>query len=718
MATNQNQMAQIRPSDNEDDVVEIDLFQLIQAVLKRWKLCATICGGAIALGLVYCFTATPMYQANCRMLLEQGKLNISQIQNVYTRESEGGNNRKDFITTQIQLITSDNILKRVYDHFKFAEKPAYANAVEPLKILEKKIEIKQVPNTSILDLGFKDPDPKLSADVTNYIAREFINDANSRMAGFSAMGLNRMTEELHTMEKNRLDAIKRINDFKQKNDILSMDMASRIAIERANHLHSQQFSTRQSIISQETTLNAIREWKQSGRKLDNLPEFFNKGMVSQLKSQRIDAQASLIRTMQDLGPAHKRVATQRQVIALIDKAIDSEIENILASMQAGFEKSKRRLAVLDAEVAKADAHLKSIQLIHDEYKLLADNLSASEGAYRKVLHRVTDLTIANSADTSMNGSFQVIVPAVPPARAAYPQKAKIMIIVALASGVLSVLICVMLELLDASVKNRQDVEKASRVPVFGTIPFVGDAKDGRVAFVSYEAPKSAAAEAFRGLRTSLSLSALAREARLIAITSAAPGEGRTFAALNLATSYAKAGKRVLLVDCDMRSRRLTSLVSEAQKENAGLSSLLAGTIGVEKLSTVVRKPFADLPLEFLPSGPLAPNAAELLAGEQTSALFEMLARSYDIVIIDTAPVLSVSDTPILAAVPDMNFLIMGRLYQTQKKDLTAAVNTLAGVNGSIIGTIMLQNEGADAETLGAPAGARRTPWYKRILKRA
>ena len=111
MATNSSlNSAQTLPDSSQDDAVEIDLFQLIRAIFKRIKLCIGICGAAIICGLLYCFMATPTYLANCRMLVEQSKLRVTQVQDVYSQPSSPA---KDFILTQIKLITSDNILSSV-----------------------------------------------------------------------------------------------------------------------------------------------------------------------------------------------------------------------------------------------------------------------------------------------------------------------------------------------------------------------------------------------------------------------------------------------------------------------------------------------------------------------------------------------------------------------------------------------------------------------------
>jgi Mrp family chromosome partitioning ATPase len=133
------------------------------------------------------------------------------------------------------------------------------------------------------------------------------------------------------------------------------------------------------------------------------------------------------------------------------------------------------------------------------------------------------------------------------------------------------------------------------------------------------------------------------------------------------------------------------------------------------------KPFDGLSLDFMPAGPAATNPSELLASEITRNTFEDFASNYDLVIVDTAPVLTFSDTPILSAVPSMNFLMVGRLYETEKRQMSEAVKTLRSVNGTLIGTVIELGEkdsptgsGYGSET----AKGTQRPWYKKLLRSA
>ncbi len=717
----------------DDDILEIDLSLLFKAVWTRRYLCTAICGGVIALALAYCYLSTPIFLARCRMLVEPGNLKVTQIQDVY--ESEFGTDsrsRDAFMTTQIQLITSDHILARVFEHFKFAEKESFAAAREPLRVLEKLIEIKQVPNTNLLDIGFRSDNAAFSAEVSNFIARTYMDDSSRRASGFSQRGLEKLEDELLNMENGRMKAISRLNEYKKKHDILSVEASQSLGIARLTELDRASVNAQEALASAQATMEAIEQWRREGKRLDSIPEAISNPTLTQFKSARLQAQASLVRTLQDFGPGHKSVEIQRMVIRDMDKAIAEETENSLISAQARLEQARVRSNIINEERALATKELKQLDQIADEYKMLEDNLTASEKAYQLVLQRVNELKISRSADSGAGGTFQIIVPATPPMKAAYPQKPKVMVISALAAGMFSVLLCIVLELLDRTLKRREDVENISGLPVYGFIPFA-DGEKGREDFTAYDKPQSQLAEAFRALRTSLSLSEAGRKARILAVTSAVTGDGKSFTSLNLAVTYARAGKRVLLIDADMRRHRLSSLLRTEDFPEEGLSNVLAGTFSMEYLPALLRSPMQGLPLEFLNSGPVPPNPAELLSGEMLQPFMDDLLRQYDIVIVDAPPVLAVSDTRTLAAVPGLHFLAVVRMLSTEKKQLAVMMDALHTVGANIIGTVMNHAElkagkygsygygygyGYRYDNYGyGGAAASHSPWWKKLVRK-
>lgn len=677
----------IKSYHKESALFDLDLQVLVKGVLSRLPLCAGIFAVVLVLTLAYCFLSTPMYVASCRMLVEPGSLKVTQIQDVYTSEAGTDFRSRDaFMNTQMELITSNNIMARVYEHFKLAEDERYSDLREPLEAIKRKVVLVQVPKTNLVDIGFMDASPDFAAEVANFLARTYMEDSNQRAGGFSQRGLEKLQDELLNMEESRLKAIARLNDYKRKHDILSVNVAQELGVARLTELDKAKVNAQVELASAKAAVDAIKVWREQGFALDSMPEAIANPVLTSFKTARLQAQATLIKTLQDFGAGHKSVALQREVIRDMDRAIAQETENSLASATARLEKAKIGVEIVDGQLALATKEIKELDAIAGEYRMLEDNLKASESAYQLVLQRVNELKIARSADSSSGGTFQIIVPASPPVKAVYPQKKKTLVLAMLGSGMFAILLCILLELLDTTIKRREELETVTGIPIYGLIPRSGAS---RADWATFDEPQGQVAEAFRALRTSLSLSAAGRRTRLLAVTSAISGDGKTFTALNLAVTYARAGKRVLLVDTDLRKHRLSKLFSaEDAGREKGLSNLLAGDYSVTDADTLFATPFPDLPLKFLPSGPVPPNPSELLGGERMKALMEAQLEKFDFVLLDAPPVLPVSDSCTLAGVPGLAFLVVVRMFVTEKKQLLMTMENLQTVGANIIGTVM------------------------------
>ena len=201
--------------------------------------------------------------------------------------------------------------------------------------------------------------------------------------------------------------------------------------------------------------------------------------------------------------------------------------------------------------------------------------------------------------------------------------------------------------------------------------------------MTLDEPHSTAAEAFRTIRTALTFSDAGDGLRSLLLTSSVPMEGKTLISVNLAIALATSGRRVLLVDADLRRPRLTKVLSPGRRH--GLSSLLIGAPGVT-LESAVQPTDLDT-LHILPSGPVPPNPAELLGGERMKPLLEEMKSKYDTVFFDTPPVISATDSTVLCQIVDGALLVI-RAFTTQRDLALRARDTLVGARGRLLGTIL------------------------------
>jgi capsular exopolysaccharide synthesis family protein len=232
---------------------------------------------------------------------------------------------------------------------------------------------------------------------------------------------------------------------------------------------------------------------------------------------------------------------------------------------------------------------------------------------------------------------------------------------------------------DDSVKSKDIVERATGVPALGLIPRF-DTEDSELVTAAF--PTAAAAEAFRSLRTSVKFLSVDRDVRVVQITSPSPGEGKTVVAANLATVFAQTGDRVVLVGGDLRRPRAEELLGVPL--TPGLTGVLIGEVSLPQAIRAVD----GLPnLSVLPAGYPPPNPSELLSGERARRLVDVLAQTYDLVILDCPPVLPVTDALVLARMADTTLLVTSA-NKTSRRELDRAVELLQQVGAPLVGSVL------------------------------
>jgi len=353
---------------------------------------------------------------------------------------------------------------------------------------------------------------------------------------------------------------------------------------------------------------------------------------------------------------------------------DGQLLKLVVFVPAGYEERARQLPAAERDLAR-----------------LTRSAKVNADIYTFLLQKHEEARLARAATIS---NINVIDPAIKPDRPVKPQKAKNLLL-GLVVGVMAGLgLAFFFDYLDDSLKDGEAAQRLLGLPLLSVIPFIGleDSKEerGRERFVERAKrrvliaqfkPKSAAAEAFRSLRTALHFSALGREKKVLLVTSAFPGEGKTTLSGNLAVTLAQAGERVLLVGCDLRKPTLEDMFGGTRSD--GLTEVLVGDVKVED---VIRHT-GLFRLDFLPAGTTPPNPAELLGSDRMHSLIDELRDRYDIILLDAPPVLAVTDATVLTSVADQ-VVWMLEVGAVSQKAARRVKEILSNVSAPLVGLVM------------------------------
>lgn len=302
----------------------------------------------------------------------------------------------------------------------------------------------------------------------------------------------------------------------------------------------------------------------------------------------------------------------------------------------------------------------------------------------------TGLVAELERPTSRNGvpavAVRVVQPATPPSAPSSTGLPVLLALGLLGGLALGVAVALVRHALDSTVQSPEQLRAATAAPHLGVVAF--DSQVPKRPLIVQEDPQSPRSEAFRQLRTNLQFVDVDRPRRVIAVTSALPGEGKTTTTVNLAIAMAAAGSRVLVIEADLRHPKVADLLGV--ERSVGLTSVLSGRVGLEQAV----QPWAGGPFGVLASGPLPPNPSELLASRQMRGLLASVRARYDAVLIDTPPLLPVTDAAAVAPGTD-GVILVCRFKKTTRSQLEAAVGALQAVSAPVLGTVfsMVPNSG-------------------------
>ena len=546
------------------------------------------------------------------------------------------------------------------------------------------LKVQRMGLTYIIGVSFTSLNPEKAARIANAFAGQYIANQVSDKGGANRQANTFLEERLNQLRGEVQSAEAAVESYRSANNLLTSSGAT--LTEQEVSTYNQQLATAQADQAvEEARLRAARSQLARGSSGGDVGEALQSSVVGSLRAQRATVAARVADLQARYGPDWPALVRARQELAAIDGQIQAEIQRVISNLEARVQVARDRTASLRSTLGQTRGALASNNAASVRLNELERNAESVRKLYEGLLERYQETTNQSGNETADSRMLQAARASGAPSSPNVPVNLVLGFILALGCGLAAVVI---VELMDDGLITSEDVQRRLGLPMLGTVPLLmstADRKDRRMAPTDYllNRPLSAFAESFRTLRTSIMYAKLGAAAKVVVVTSALPGEGKTTTAVCLAISAAQAGLKVVIVDCDIRRRNVSRLLGV--DADFGLLDVLDGS-----------KPLTEVLLKGEASGawvlPVAKRdftPREVFNTAEMTALLSRLREDFDMVILDTAPVLAVAETRVLASQADA-VMFLARWRKTPSKAAEAALRSLEQSEATVAGAVLTQ----------------------------
>ncbi len=662
--------------------------------------CVTLCALAFALSQTKIYRATATIQIDPRPPRPLGE----SVETVTEVGSNSWWSAQEYYNTQNKIISSKRIAELVVRDLGLHRDLGFmTNSVHPkelpytptpddaAQVLRSRMSAVQLKESRLFEVTFEDADPARATRVLSAIVSAYMNNNLDTAAESTTHAVDWLSDQLEALRKELSDSELALHRFKLDKRITSVNL-------------DDQTSTLQSEIRQivQARADVRAEIQRASARLNEIRGISPEDPTSIPESQLLKSaqmgplQADYQRVLRERnallgagkGENHPLVQAQTAQIEILVRAIRNELANIRAGAERDLAALKQQEGGLSGLLATAEKKALELNLLQIEYARLARTKDNNEKLFGLVLERTKEAGLTKMLRVN---NIQIVDQ---PATGPHPVKPRVGLILAtggLMGLMLGLLGALLRERLDRTIKTSADLETRFDLTVLGSVPTAEAlsprdkkrANSGEATKVHLSVatdPRSALAEDVRAIRTNLLFMSPDRPFRRLLLTSPGPAEGKTTVTACLGIAMAQTGHRVLLIDCDLRRPRLSTLF-----ENQGPSSTLSetlihpATLNLDSLSTGIAG------LSLLPAGPPPPNPTELLHSAALRELLDRLGESFDVLLLDTPPLI-VTDAAVLSSVVDATIMVV-REAETEYPAITRALRTLRDVNARIAGAV-------------------------------
>ncbi|NUN48314.1 MAG: polysaccharide biosynthesis tyrosine autokinase [Candidatus Brocadiae bacterium] len=678
--------------------------QLLLILRRRWRLLAIVwlvTAGGVA---VWTFTQTRQYRP-------QVTLEIRPEQSVLQGTDDptlgaSGSMWENYYRTQENILTSPSLVEETLKSLPEPLRRDYESRPDPVRELTEQIDIEQVRNSFVLRVGIVDPDPEKASQIANTLISIFLEDTNRRLREVKSEAVEALSRDtLPGIRRQVEEAEAAVRNFQATSGYIDQEEQYRTLLEGWRKVSTTLVDVRLRRIKLAAELEALATYRADGTGSEFHPTFHQTKSLESLTSERDRLTEALAAARLQYKERHPRVLELETGIREVEGQIRAAIEGALVALQKDLTAVLTEEKALSEEIRATETLLAAAGTRLTDYRRLEGEVTAAKELYASYVKRHGESSATAGTGVS---SVRIIDNARPTKE---PWKPKIPLNLAL--GCLAGLVLgggatLLADQLDNRILSAEEVEAFLGMDVLTVVPRLEGMPEGGPAALG-ENSTIAEFEAFRGLRAEVQMRLEKLGAgRVLAVLSPLQGEGKTTVTVNLARVLAMDGKRVLIIDADMRKPKLKGFLRE--KAGPGLDEVLSGTVRVEAAARASTIDGVDI--VGVSEGMHA--AAELANSAHLDTAIREARERWDVILIDNAPVLQASESALIARRADGAILVL-REGRTGRTVAQAAARRLKGMGVRMLGAVLNCSTGqGGAYGYGygygeAPRGGSRAP---------
>lgn len=732
-------------SDSQDAsfVGDVQLREYWKVIWKYRAIIVVITLLSILIAAIYLFTVTPRYSASSKIRIGTYEpiLAATKIEDMLEKNSRESN----YLETQIEEIKSfslaDQVLQdeQIYSALfsgqskgfwsvlfgkddtqksDFSEAldtvSGYRRPISDIKNYLDGVAVKPIRRTALVNIEVTNTNPELSALIANRHALAYIDWVRENRVMQQSRGLKFLRQQAVDLREKVADLERQIADYAEENSIVAVNKDENITVQKMSQLNQLLTSATAKRIEVE---NQYREAKEG---LDKESAGYDDPSTQNMRSELARLRAEHGQLSAKFTASYPRVQQLKAQIDDLSRSIKDQREQIVNGLHSKYLAAAEEEKNFKEELERQKSLAFELSKSQVQYNVLNRDLTTSRDLLHNVLKQIEETSLAVESNAS---SISIVDFAVTPQSPSFPRK-RVVLLVGLMLGVgLGIGAAFFINYLDNTVRTPEDLSTLLQLPNLGVVPSfeldyldplaeqgngsavppsVGSANgtngtsdhhgksdvldpgnDELFPVVYLNNPRSLASEAYRTIRTAILLSQAGEPPRTILVSSAQSGEGKTTSSINLAASLASAGGRVVLIDADLRRPSMLRHFNLSAEHVPGLVDVLTGQATVKDviLADILKR------ISLIASGRVPPNPAELLGSVEMATLIDQLAQDFDYVLIDSPPILPVTDAMILSRFVDGVVLVV-KGANTPRKVVRDAKDRLQSVGARLLGTIL------------------------------